>query len=264
MNTAANESMDASPATGTLRGKVALIVGASRGLGKGIATAFAGAGARVVTVSRGAAPAGEGIGTAVYAESADAGSEQTATTLLERHDPDIVVLVAGAVPPIGTLLEQTWETFSANWDADVRIAFHWLRAALRKPLKPGARVIVMSSGAAIGGSPLSGGYAGAKATQRFIAQYAQDEARRAGLDITISSVLPRFAPGTGVGDPAVRAYADRAGVGVAEYLETFQHTFGPVVTPEGAGDAIIALATGAVSTAGPAYLLTGAGLQQIG
>jgi 3-oxoacyl-[acyl-carrier protein] reductase len=38
-------------------------------------------------------------------------------------------------------------------------------------LRPGSRVVVFSSGAALGGSPLSGGYAGAKATQRFIAAY---------------------------------------------------------------------------------------------
>lgn len=244
--------------------KVAMVVGASRGLGRGIARAFAEAGAKVVTVSRSAAPADGGCDGGFSAEIADAAAETTATTLLERHDPDIVVLVAGAVPPIGTLIEQTWETFSANWDADVRIAFHWLQAALCKPLKAGARVIVLSSGAAIGGSPLSGGYAGAKATQRFIAQYAQDEARRAGLDITISSVLPRFAPSTGIGAPAVRAYAERAGVGVPEYLETFQRSFGPVVTPENAGDAIVSLASEEASAVALAYLLTGAGLQKLG
>jgi hypothetical protein len=44
---------------------------------------------------------------------------------------------------------------------------------------------------------------GAKATQRFIRGYAQDEAKRSGLDITFTTVLPRFAPMTGVGGPAV-------------------------------------------------------------
>jgi NAD(P)-dependent dehydrogenase (short-subunit alcohol dehydrogenase family) len=75
-----------------------------------------------------------------------------------------------------------------------RSRFTWLRAALLKPLRPGARVIVISLGAAIKGSPLSGGYAGAKATQRFITGYAQDEARRAGVDITFSAILPRITP----------------------------------------------------------------------
>ena len=130
----------------------------------------------------------------------------------------VVVLVAGASPHMRPLQQQTWETFSANWQTDVRITFHWLREVLLKPLRPGSRVVVFSSGAALNGSPLSGGYAGAKATQRFITAYAQDEAKRAGLDITFTAILPRFAPVTGVGQPAVQAYAARAGKSVEEFL----------------------------------------------
>src|SRR6185503_17103044 len=107
------------------------------------------------------------------------------------------------------LQHQTWETFSVNWHTDVKIAFNWLREALLKPLPPGSRVVVFSSGAAVspGGSPLSGGYAGAKATQRLMTGYAQEEALRAGLDITFTSVLPQFAPQTDLGRSAVQAYA---------------------------------------------------------
>src|SRR6266536_2201949 len=96
------------------------------------------------------------------------------------------------------LHHQTWDTFSVNWETDVRIAFHWLREALLRPLRPGGRVVVFSSGATlnVNGSPLSGGYAGAKATQRFITAYAQEEAKRAGLELTFTTVLPRFAPMT--------------------------------------------------------------------
>ena len=81
-----------------------------------------------------------------------------------------------------------------HWHNDVKIAFNWLRGALLKPLRPGSRVVVMSSGAAINGSPVSGGYAGSKATQRFIAEYAQEESRRAGLNITVTAVMPRMTP----------------------------------------------------------------------
>jgi hypothetical protein len=80
-------------------------------------------------------------------------------------------------------------------------------------------VIVISSGAALAGSPLSGGYAGAKATQRFITGYAQDEAQRAGLGITFTAVLPRLTPLTDLGRPAVQAYAGRSGKSESEYLE---------------------------------------------
>jgi hypothetical protein len=50
--------------------------------------------------------------------------------------------------------------------------FHWTREALLVPLDPGSVVVAFSSGAALQGSPLSGGYAGAKATIRFVSAYA--------------------------------------------------------------------------------------------
>jgi NAD(P)-dependent dehydrogenase (short-subunit alcohol dehydrogenase family) len=160
----------------------ALVVGASRGLGRGIALALAQPSTRVVAVAR-TAPALEelagGAGT-IVAEIADAADPAVAGDLLDRYEPSTLVLVAGATPLLRPLQYQTWETFSVNWQTDVRITFHWLRETLLKPLAPGSRVIVISSGAALAGSPLSGGYAGAKATQRFITNYAREEAQRAG------------------------------------------------------------------------------------
>ena len=244
-----------------LSGGTTVVVGASRGLGRGIATAFAEAGGPVVAVSRTAAEfpeSADGAGT-IRPEVADAGDATVAGGLLDRYEPEVVILVAGASPHMRPLQQQTWETFSTNWQTDVRIAFHWLREALLKPLRPGSRVVVISSGAALNGSPLSGGYAGAKATQRFITGYAQDEAKRAGLDITFTAVLPRFAPLTGVGRPAVQAYAARAGQSVEDFLARA----GPPVTPEIAGGALVELVRADAATVAPGYLLTGAGLQKL-
>jgi NAD(P)-dependent dehydrogenase (short-subunit alcohol dehydrogenase family) len=233
-----------------------IVVGASRGLGRGIATAFAEAGAPVVAVSRSPATI-----PSTQVEVADAGEATVAASLLDRHEPENVILVAGASPHMRPLQQQTWETFSVNWETDVRVAFHWLREALLKPLRPGSRVVVFSSGAALSpnGSPLSGGYAGAKATQRFITGYARDEAERAGLDITFTAVYPYFAPVTGVGEPAVRAYAARAGLSVEEYLQQ-QH---PLVTPEIAGTALVELVRADAATVAPGYRLSGAGLEKL-
>jgi 3-oxoacyl-[acyl-carrier protein] reductase len=245
-----------------LSDKTTIVVGASRGLGRGIATAFAEAGNPVVGVSRTSAtfprPAKGAV--TVEAEIADAGEATVAGSLLDRYDPKLVVLVAGASPHMRPLQRQTWETFSANWQTDVRITFHWLREVLLKPLRAGSRVVVFSSGAALGGSPLSGGYAGAKATQRFITAYAQDEATRAGLDITFTAILPRFAPTTGVGQPAVQAYAARAGKPVEEFLQQVDYR---LLTPEIAGTALVELVKADAATVAPAYLLTGAGLQKL-
>jgi 3-oxoacyl-[acyl-carrier protein] reductase len=244
-----------------LSNRTTIVVGASRGLGHGIATAFAAAGASVVAVSRTAAvfPEPTDGGGRIQPQIVDAGDATAAASLLDRYEPEIVVLVAGASPHMRPLQQQTWETFSVNWHSDVRITFHWLREALLTPLRPGSRVVVFSSGAALNGSPLSGGYAGAKASQRFITQYAQDEAKRAGLDILFTSVLPYFAPETGVGRPAVQAYAARAGQSVEEFLEQQR----PLVTPEIAGAAIVELAQADAATVAQAYRLSGTGLQKL-
>jgi 3-oxoacyl-[acyl-carrier protein] reductase len=109
------------------------------------------------------------------------------------------------------------------------------------------------------GSPLSGGYAGAKATQRFMTGYARDEAERAGLDITFTAVMPYFAPVTGVGRTAVQAYAARAGQPVEEYLR--QHA--PLLTPEIAGGALVELVRAEAATVAPGYRLSGAGLEEL-
>ena len=245
-----------------LSGRTTIVVGASRGLGHGIATAFAEAGAPVVAVSRTAAEFPEpvnGSGT-IRPEIADAGEASVAGSLFDRYEPEAVILVAGASPHMRPLQHQTWETFSVHWQTDVKIAFHWLREALLTPLRPGGRVVVVSSGAALAGSPLSGGYAGAKATQRFITGYAQDEAKRAGLDITFTAVLPQFAPLTGVGRPAVQAYAARAGLSVQDFLHG--QAF-PLLTAEIAGTALVELIRADAATVAPAYLLNGAGLRTL-
>jgi 3-oxoacyl-[acyl-carrier protein] reductase len=257
--------IDGKGAPAKLSGQTAIIVGASRGLGRGIVTTLAEAGATVVAVSR-AATTIPALGTEadrVRWEIADAGEATAAGRLIDQYDPSIVILVAGATPHMRSLQHQTWETFSIHWENDVRITFHWLREALLKPLPPGSRVIVVSSGAAIGGSPLSGGYAGSKATQRFITAYAQDESKRAGLDITFTAVLPRFAPTTGVGRAAVQAYAARNGVGVKEFLRSHRQSSGPPVTPEIAGAALLQLVKADAATVVPSYLLTGTGLQTL-
>ncbi len=90
----------------------------------------------------------------------------------------------------------------------------------------------MSSGAAVAGSPLSGGYAGSKATIRFISGYAAEESERAGLGIRFVSVLPRLTAATDLGVGGGRRRTPRRdGISVEEYLERF----GPRLKPEEVG-----------------------------
>jgi NAD(P)-dependent dehydrogenase (short-subunit alcohol dehydrogenase family) len=247
--------------TSNLSGRTTVVVGASRGLGRGIATAFAEAGASVVAVARTGAALTELATTNpnIRTEVADAADEGVAWNLLDQYDPEVLILVAGANPVMRPLQHQTWETFSVNWHTDVKIAFNWLREALLKPLPPGSRVVVVSSGAAINGSPASGGYAGSKATQRFLAGYAHEESHRAGLDITVTAVMPRMTPLGDVGKRGVRAYAARSGQTEQEYLKQL----GDLLSPEKAGSALVDLIRADPATTAPGYLLTAAGLQKL-
>ncbi|RDH76141.1 SDR family NAD(P)-dependent oxidoreductase [Mycolicibacterium moriokaense] len=243
---------------GDFSDRTTVVVGASRGLGRGIALAFDEAGAPVVAIARSRAGldglAAESVG--IHVEAADATDAAVAWDVLDRHQPRILILVAGALPVMRPLAQQTWETFSANWHTDVKIAFSWLRDALLQPLRPGSRVIVVSSGAAVNGSPMSGGYAGAKATQRFIAAYAAEEAQRAGLDISVTAVMPRMTPFGDVGRRGIRAYSALSG----QSEQAYTAQLGQPVTPQLAGSALVDLMREDPATTAPGYLLTGAGL----
>jgi 3-oxoacyl-[acyl-carrier protein] reductase len=227
-----------------LSDRTTVIVGASRGLGSGIAHAFAAAGAPVIAVARSGPALTELAATSanIRIEVADAVDDSVARRVLDRYDPEILVVVAGATPAMRPLREQTWE-----------------REALLKPLAPGSTIVVVSSGAAIGGSPASGGYAGSKATQRFIAAYAQDESRRAGLDITVTTVMPTMTPLGDVGKAGVRSYSARSGLTEEAFIEQL----GDLLTPEIAGSALVDLVSSDNATIAPDYLLSATGLQSV-
>ncbi|MBU2665968.1 SDR family oxidoreductase [Actinoplanes bogorensis] len=215
------------------------VVGGSRGLGAGIARAGRDAGLRVTVVAR---ESGD--------ERGDATDETFAEKVLATHRPDVLVIAAGAVPEMRPLTEQTWESFSVNWNADVRIAFTWLRAALRAPLAPGSRIIAVGSGAELRGSPLSGGYAGAKATVRLITGYA------ATSGITTTTILPGITPGTSIGETAISAYAVSSGSTSDEFRSRLS-----APTPDAFGASVVALA--AEPTVAAAYVLDADGLRPL-
>jgi NAD(P)-dependent dehydrogenase (short-subunit alcohol dehydrogenase family) len=249
------------PKTVGLGGTTAIVTGASRGFGRSIATALSGSGAHVVGVARTGAPLdqlGAELGNMFTAVAADSADPATAKLLIDKYQPRTIVLCAGATPIMSPLQDQSWESFSKNWNVDVAQAFNWIGHALRRPLAPGSSVIAISSGAAIKGSPLSGGYAGAKATVRLITGYAAIESERAGLGIEFVSVLPQLTPATDLGAKAVAAYAERQGVDV----DTFVKSSGPALTAEQVGKSVLEIAT-ARQQDHRAYVLTSAGLSPL-
>jgi NAD(P)-dependent dehydrogenase (short-subunit alcohol dehydrogenase family) len=244
-----------------IAGATALVTGASRGFGRGIATALSGAGAHVVGVAR-----DRGALDGLHAElgesftpvTADATDPVLAGELIDKYRPRVLVLNAGATPLPRPLQQHTWQSFSRTWDVDVAQTFHWAREALLAPLEPGSTVVTLSSGAALFGSPLSGGYAGAKAAIRWLTAYAAQESRREGLGIRFVSLLPQLTPATALGAVFAAAYAAREGAGAGAR----SGPGGPPLTPEQVGQAVAGLVTGPEPDQ-DAYLVTAAGLRPL-
>ncbi|HEX6470955.1 MAG TPA: SDR family oxidoreductase [Streptosporangiaceae bacterium] len=240
--------------------ETAVVTGASRGFGRAIAAALVAAGTGVVGIARDEkrlCAVRDELGAAFTPVAADATDEALARDVIREHRPGLLVLNAGATPHMAPLPEQTWETFSRNWHADTRHVFAWTAAALRVPLAPGSVVIAMSSGAALAGSPLSGGYASAKAAIRYIRGYAADESRRAGLDLRFVALLPQLTPATGLGFVGVDGYAARQGVDRDAFIEGLQ----PVLTPEQVAKVVLDVVADRDSAA--EYLVTGGGPRPI-
>jgi hypothetical protein len=107
---------------------------------------------------------------------------------------------------------------------------------------------------------VSGGYAAAKRAQWFIADYAAQEVGRQKLGLRIHCLLPALNPSTELGRAAIAAYAERAGVSVAE----FEKRLVPTLTPAILGEAIAELHGNPSQWDKLAYEIGGAGLKQIG
>jgi len=223
----------------SLKDKTIVVTGGSRGLGLGLVEALVDQGARVTVVARDSAALAavhERLGVTMIA--ADVTDERAAQRILADVRPEVLVLNAGAKPRMGRLDQLSWADFTAPWETDVKAGLYWLQAALNLPLKPGSRVLVGSSGAAVNGSPLSGGYAGAKRMLWIMAQYANGIARQKGLGIRFQAIVPQqIIGGTGVGEEAAGAYARSMGIETAAFLARF----GAPLPPRQFGDNLVAV-----------------------
>lgn len=252
--------MNESITTQRLRGKNVVIIGGSRGLGRDIVAATHAEGAQVLAVARREQSlrqlAAEFSGVQVLA--LDATDEGAPAKVFERLLPDILVICAGAIPHMAPLAEQNWEQFSRNWNSDVKMSLLFLQAALSTPLPAGTTVMLISSGAALGGSPLSGGYAGAKRTQMFLADYAQKDSARLQLGLQFLALAPgRIIPETELGKAAVEAYASSLGLSPADFIKN--RAAKP--TTEDVASAVVELASDLRERTGKTFVVSASGIE---
>jgi NAD(P)-dependent dehydrogenase (short-subunit alcohol dehydrogenase family) len=223
----------------SLKDKNVVVTGGSRGLGLGLVEALVAHGARVTVVARDAdalAAVQARLGVATF--SADVTDEAAAQRILAEVRPDILALNAGATPRMGRLDQISWADFTATWETDVKAGLYWLQAALNLPLKPGSRVLVGSSGAAVTGSQMSGGYGGSKRMLWFMAKYANGVSQEKNLGIRFQAIVPRqMILGTGIGDAAANAYAGSMGI----TPEQFVARFGAPMPPRAFGDRVVSV-----------------------
>ena len=205
----------------SLQGKIALVTGASRGIGKQIARLFAAEGARVActarTVEEGAHPL-EGSLSTTLAEIADAGGQAHAiagdVSVFEECER-IVSEARAAFGPIDVLVNNAALTYfipvaefpPAKWrksfDVNVHGPFYMSRLVLPEMITRGSGAIVnISSGAAIGpgrgpykSAPLRGGtlYGAEKAALERFTQGLAAEVYENGVSVTCvspSQVVP--------------------------------------------------------------------------
>ena len=182
-----------------LKDKVALITGASRGIGAAVFRAMGAAGAVVI----GTATAGEGVrkieesaaagGFSGFGEIYSAGDSAAAAELVRGAEEkngrlDILVANAGGASD-ALLLRMRDEEWNRAIDVNLSAPFHLVRAALRGMMKRRrGRIVLLSSVAAALGNPGQANYCAAKAGVEGFARAAAREAAARG--VTINAVAP--------------------------------------------------------------------------
>ncbi len=254
--------MNESITTQRLHGKNVVVIGGSKGVGRAIVAAAHAEGAQVLAVARQEEPLRKLVAAfpAVQMLRLDATDESAPAKVFATLSPDVLVVCAGAIPHAAPLGEQSWEQFSRNWNSDVKMSLFFSQAALTTPLPAGTTIILISSGAAIGGSPLSGGYSGSKRTQMFVANYAQQEADRLHLGLRFLALAPGgMMPETELGKTAVEAYASSLGLSATDFIKRR----GLSQTPEQVANAVVEFASHPSSREGNVFLVSAKGIEAI-
>ncbi len=243
----------------------AIVVGGGLGIGRATVLALAAAGTRVWAVGRDRARLDQvrneaaGLGE-VTVRAFDATDAAAMDRLIEEADPDLLVLSAGARARLALIHEQTWESFSAPWNTDLKIAFQVGQTALRRPLRPGSLVIIVSSGAGLMGSPLSGGYAGAKRMQMFLAGYLQRSADLAKLGIRFLALVPKqVVAETELGAIVADAYGALGGITPQKFMERFDKP----LTANDLARTIVDVARGELAREGNIVGVSGKGIEPL-
>lgn len=237
-----------------LRGRAAIVTGATQGLGFAIAQAFLDAGASVMVCARTSADVvtatqslkahAQGAGQKILGEAADISSEADADRLVtaaERELGGLHILVnnAAVIGPIGPTDDVDW----AQWRHTIAvnlIGAAYLAHRVVPLMKPrGGKILFLSGGGATAPDPNFSAYAASKGGLIAFAASLAAEVAPFGIDVNT------IAPGglvTRMLDERLRAGHERVGAAVYERL---------VERQQKGGDSVERAAALAVFLAGP-------------
>ena len=184
-----------------LENQIALVTGASRGIGSAVALALGGAGARVIgtsTSAEGAARLGETFASHGYnghgavLDAADAASTDALMAQLEQAAELPTILINNAAITRDTLLlrmkPEDWDAVIAT---NLTAAYRLCRACVRHMMKERrGRIVNLTSVVGLTGNPGQANYAAAKAgLLGFTTSLARELGSRG---ITVNAVAPGF------------------------------------------------------------------------
>lgn len=185
-----------------LAGKVALVTGASRGIGKAIACKLAKEGAKVIINYHGSKEKAEEVKSQIEAEGGQAEVYQCdvsdyaaceafmQTVIKEQGRLDILVNNAG-ITRDGLLMKMSEEDFDRVLNTNLKGTFHTIRFASRQMLKQkSGRIINMSSVVGVSGNAGQANYAASKAGVIGLTKATARELASRG--ITVNAIAPGF------------------------------------------------------------------------
>ena len=184
----------------TLQGKAAIVTGAGRGIGKGIAAVFAKEGARVLVVNR-SADAGQTTTEEIVAAGGEASflqanvkdrtdMERMAATCIERYGAIDILCANAGVFPTSHIVDMTDEVWDDVLDTNLKGVFYGVRACIpQMKAQAQGRIVVISSitGPNVGWPGLSHYMASKGGVNAFVMGAALELAKH---NITVNAISP--------------------------------------------------------------------------